>query len=65
MTVRQQAQGQTQHRDPVRDDARAAAVETLASHQGIIRSLSVEQRRLIVALDPGPSHEVGRDPRRR
>jgi hypothetical protein len=60
MTARQLAPVAAPRRDPVRDEARAASVQSLASHQGIIRSLSAERRREIVSMDPGPAVEVGR-----
>jgi hypothetical protein len=62
MIAPQAARLEAAHRDPVRDDARAAAVRALANHQGIIRSLPAEQRRQIVGMDPGPSREVGSRP---
>jgi hypothetical protein len=65
MTARQRAQVEAEHRDPVRDEARAIAVAALANHQGIIRSLTVERRREIVAMDAGPTREVGQRRRSR
>lgn len=62
MTAPQRAQVEAERRDPVRDEARAIAIAALANHQGIIRSLTVERRREIVAMDPGPTREVGRRP---
>jgi hypothetical protein len=59
MTARQAAQVEAPRPDPVRDDARAVAVQALASHRGIIRSLSAEQRRAIADMDAGPALEVG------
>ena len=59
MTARQTARVEAPRRDPVRDDARAGAVRALASHQGIIRSLSAEQRHKIAGMDAGPAREVG------
>jgi hypothetical protein len=59
MTVRQRAQVEAESRDPVRDEARAMAIAALANHRGIIRSLTVERRREFVAMDAGPSREVG------
>jgi hypothetical protein len=59
MTERVPAPAETTLRDPVRDAARAAAVRALASHQGIIQSLSVHSRREIVGMDAGPTREVG------
>ena len=60
MTARQPVSAETTPRDPARDAARAAAVRALANHQGIIRSLSAEQRREVVGMDVGPTREVGR-----
>jgi hypothetical protein len=59
MTARQTAQVEVPHRDPVRDEARAMAVQALASHQGIINSLSAQRRHEIVGMDAGPAREVG------
>jgi hypothetical protein len=59
MTARQPVPAETTRRDPIRDEARAAAVRALASHQGIIRSLSAQSRREIVGMDAGPTREVG------
>ena len=63
MTARQPAPAETAQRDPVRDEARAAAVRALASHQGIIRSLSAQSLREVVTMDAGPTREIGQ-PRR-
>lgn len=65
MTVRQRAQVEAEQRDPIRDEARAIAVAALANHRGIIRSLTVERRRQIVATDIGPAREVGQRRRSR
>lgn len=59
MSARQTARAEAPRRDPVRDQARAEAVRALANHQGIIRSMSADQRRAVTAMDPGPSREVG------
>lgn len=61
MTARFAAQVEAPRQDdPVRNEARAQAVQALANHQGIIGSLSASQRHEVVAMDPGPSREVGR-----
>jgi hypothetical protein len=60
MTVCQPAPVEVPPRDLARDEARAAAIRALTSHQGIIRSLSDQSRREIVGMDAGPAREVGR-----
>jgi hypothetical protein len=65
MTARQPVSAETTPRDPARDAARAAAVQALANHQGIIRSLSAQQRREVVGMDAGPTREVGQPRPRR
>lgn len=59
MSAPNHAQVDTAHRDPVRDEARAIAVRALTSHSGVIRSMSAQQRREVVAMDAGPAREVG------
>lgn len=63
MTAREPAPAETPHRDPVRDEARAAALRALANHRGIIRSLPAERLQEVVGMDAGPTREIGR-PRR-
>lgn len=65
MTARNAARVEASRRDPVRDQARGAAVRALANHQGVIRSLSAERRREIANMEAGPTLEVGRAPARR
>lgn len=47
------------HSDPVRDEARAAAVEALAAHSGVLLSLTSDQLREVTSGDLGPNQEIG------
>lgn len=65
MNARAARQSSVTHYDRVVEDARARAYEALRDHQGVLRSMTPDQRRAANQIDPGPTQEVGRPPTRR